>query len=104
MKRLLAALLALVLVACEGVPVRLGSEGPTPAGSDRQLSAQACGFQLLLFIPIVTNNRLERAYRQIRQQALGDYITDVRVTEQWTYALVGTVYCTIVEARVISKT
>ena len=101
-KRLIAAAAAL-LVGCEGMPVKMGSDGPPPAGGGRQLTAQSCGFQLLLFIPIATNSRQYRAYNGILAQAAGDYVTDVQVTEQWYWAGGGTVYCTIIDAKAIRR-
>ena len=91
---------AAILAACNGLPVQLGSEPGVKYESSqpRQISAEACGFQLLLFIPIATNTRALKAYRALRIQAGEDYITDVKVTESWIYAFVGTVYCTGLEA------
>jgi len=106
MKRAIALAVAVLLAACEGNPVRLGSpvEGPPPTGQSREVTAQSCGFQLLYFIPIAINTRVERAYAGIQRQVLGEYVTDVRVTEQWTYAFVGTIYCTTIDARAIRQT
>ena len=64
----------------------------------RSLSASASGFQLLLFIPININDRHERAYQILRGQAGGDYITDIKVQESWSYAFIGTVYKTTISA------
>ncbi len=64
----------------------------------RSLSASASGFQLLLFIPININDRQERAYQILRGQAGNEYITAVKIQESWTYAFVGTVYTTTLEA------
>ncbi len=57
-----------------------------------------CGFQLLLFIPININDRHARAYQRLREKAAADYLTDIRVQESWTYALVGTVYTVRMDA------
>jgi len=94
---------ALLAGACTGTPVRLGSpsDQPLPTGAARDISASACGFQLLLLIPIQTNNRLTRAYRALSAQAAGDYITDVEVQEEWGYRFVGTQYCTHLRAKAI---
>ena len=42
--------------------------------------------------------RMELAYDSLMSQAEGDYVTDIKVREKWTYAFVGTVYCTELEA------
>src|SRR5205823_11702689 len=90
-----AVTLAGLLTACAGTPVALGSraDGPVPTGIERTITAEACGFQLLLFIPISVNSRAARAYQQLQAQAGGDYITNVQVQERWTYGVVGTQYC-----------
>lgn len=89
-----------LLSACTGVPVQLGPAIAVKydATKPRQVSAEACGFQLLLLIPIATNARAERAYAALKAQAGEDYIADLKVTERWTYAFVGTIYCTAMEA------
>ena len=89
-----------ILAACNSVPVQLGPDPNVKyeSAKPRQISAEACGFQLLLFIPIAINTRAVKAYRALQAQAGGDYITDVKVTESWIYAFVGTVYCTGLEA------
>lgn len=96
---------AVFLTACSSGPVALGSrlDGPPPIGKERAISAEACGFQLLLVIPISVNGRAERAYEDLLAQAAGDFIVDVEVAETWTYAAVGTVYCTQLRAKAIHK-
>ncbi len=103
-----AAITALLLAGCSGTRVDLGDRVATPAaaaapgGKTRELDARACGFQLLLLIPINVNDRLERAYQILRGQAGAETITDVRMQETWTYAFVGTVYCTNLKATAIA--
>ncbi len=94
---------AALIVGCAGTPVSLGTRvsGSVPIGPERSITAKACGFQLFLFIPISINSRMERAYRQLEERAAGDFITDVKVQEKWTYGFVGTTYCTILQARAI---
>jgi hypothetical protein len=94
---------AAAIAGCAGAPVQLGTRTstPVPKGSSRDISAEACGTQLLLFIPIRTNSRMLRAYRALEEQAGGDYITDVQVQERWTYIFVGTNYCTALRAKAI---
>lgn len=92
-------------VGCAG---RLVSMGPIDgqnfdATKGRSISASACGFQLFLLIPIRTNSRHERAYQGLVAQARGDYIADIKVQETWTWAFVGTVYCTKLEATAFPK-
>jgi hypothetical protein len=95
---------SLLLAACSGAPIRTGvaNQRIDTANIDyskgRRVSASASGFQLLLLIPISINNRHERAYRELLAQAGSDYVTDIKLNESWTYALVGTVYKTTLEA------
>ena len=99
----LAATTLALLAGCAGTPVQLGSpvSGPLPAGQSRTISAEACGFQLFLFIPIAINGRLAAAYSALEAKAGGDFITDVEVQERWTYGFVGTSYCTELRAKAI---
>lgn len=103
---MLAILAAIVFNAgCAGTPVKVGD----PVGQDfdatkgRSISATASGFQLFLLIPIRTNSRQMRAYQALLAKARGDYITDIKVQESWTYAFVGTVYTTTIKATAYPK-
>jgi hypothetical protein len=100
---LACALSVSLLTACAGTPVALGarSDVPVPQGLARTITARGCGFQLLLLIPVAINNRLERAYQDLMEEAGGDYVTDIEVKERWAYGFVGTSYCTILEAKAI---
>ena len=94
------------LASCEGTPVKLDQpfdasvEQKYDMSKGRTATARACGFQLFLFIPIVTNQRASFAYRNLKTQAGNGYLTDIRVQETWTYAYVGTLYCTIMEGTI----
>ena len=89
-----------ILSACTGVPVQFGPQGDEKydATKPRTVSAQACGFQFLILIPIRINDRAARALAALKQQGGEDYIADIKVQETWTYAVVGTIHCTYVEA------
>ncbi len=56
-----------------------------------------------MFIPISVNDRHDQAYNILKGQANGDYITDIKVTESWTYAFVGTIYTTKMTATAYPK-
>lgn len=89
---------------CAGTPIRFGGTHPnfdsTNVNFDigKEIVAEASGFQLLLFIPIMINDRHERALQRLTEMAGRDYITDIRIEESWTYAFVGTVYTTTIKA------
>ncbi len=91
---LASLLVALACAGCAGKSVALGS-APTASydrTQGRPVSGSASGFQLLLLIPIQINDRHERAYESLLAAAGGDVVTDVRVQESWTYAVIGTIY------------
>ena len=97
-----AFIISMLFVGCAGQPIRVGFLDPSMGTIDftkgRPISADAGGFQLLLFIPISINDRQAVAYGRLQSQAGTDYITDVKIKESWTYALVGTIYTTTIEA------
>jgi len=98
-------LLCAALVACASAPVTFHSmkDQPYDATKGRTVSGSACGFQLLLWFPILTNHRAELAYNELMVKAGPDYVTDVKVRERWIYAFIGTVYCTEIEATAYPK-
>jgi len=102
-RQLAGILTAALLAACAGTPVSLGTRvtGPIPTGEERTITAEACGFQLLLFIPISINSRAQRAYQALEVEAGGDFITNVQVQERWSYGFVGTQYCTGLQAKAV---
>lgn len=102
----LAILAFFILSSCSGVPIKFGNSDQNfnrnsiDFSRGREISATASGFQLFLFIPININDRHERAYQILRAQAGDNYLTNIRITESWTYGLVGTVYSTKLEGTV----
>ena len=98
---LMVAICLGVLSSCSSTPVKINEEidrADIDMTKGRQIRAQAAGFQLFLVIPISVNSRQARAWEQLKQSAGNDYISDVRITERWTYGYVGTAYTTIIEA------
>lgn len=91
---------SLFLSGCAGSPVTLNSFPASDIilSSGRPISAEACGFQLLLFIPININSRLERAFNELQISASNHNIANLNIEESWTYAFIGTVYCTRLNA------
>ncbi|MFT5703568.1 MAG: hypothetical protein ACI9TO_000940 [Rickettsiales bacterium] len=91
-------LACLAFSGCAGTPIQMGNSSKKFDRSKidfengREISANAGGFQLLLFIPIAINSRHERAMQNLKAQAGGDYITDIKIQEYWRYGFVGTVY------------
>ena len=107
--RLLIILIAMILAGCSGTPIQVGT-GTRQQNLEnidfsqgRHLTAEASGFELLWFIPIGINSRHEEAYSRLLAMAGGNYLTDVKIKESWTYALLGTVYTTTLEATAYPK-
>lgn len=102
---LLILLLAMLITGCSSGPVQLHTTKPLDISyqRSRNISSSACGFQLLMFIPIRVNSRFQRAYDQLVTLAAGDPIGEIRVQEFWRYAFIGTSYCTQLVAKVYSK-
>ncbi len=112
MQNFLMPLIVLVifsLIGCAGKPVKVGLSSQQVESADidysqgRSISATASGFQLLLFIPISVNDRHARAYKVLQEKAGNDYISEVKIQESWTYAFVGTIYRTTLEATVYPR-
>ena len=97
-KVILLFVFAVYLTGCSGKPVTFNSVDPKlyadKKSEGRTISGEASGLQLLLFIPVGVNDRHQNAYNALKAQANGDIITDIKVTESWTYAFIGTVYKT----------
>ena len=107
-KRIMAIATIASVAACTGVPAKLAANDPAVSqnvdfNKGRPISARGCGFQLMLFFPIVVNDRLARANNSLASQAHGDYIANIKVTESWKYAFIGTVYCTQLDAMAYPK-
>ena len=60
--------LAVGTLACQSTPVRFDAPAtPRTGAQGRTVSGAACGFQLLLLIPIAVNSRQSRAYAALQQ-------------------------------------
>lgn len=99
-RRLAVVLLALLVSACAGTPASLGPLEPAAYDpSDRiDYSVTECGAQVMIFLPLMTNDRLVRAMELIEKRAGDRYIANVRVRERWTYLVFGEILCTDVVA------
>ncbi|MDD4329883.1 MAG: hypothetical protein PHD79_08000 [Aliarcobacter sp.] len=107
LKFIFLTVFAVYFTGCSGKPVTFNSVDPKlyadKKSEGRTISGEASGFQLLLFIPISINDRHDQAYNVLKGQANGDYITNIKVTESWTYAFVGTIYTTKITATAYPK-
>ncbi|MSQ21518.1 MAG: hypothetical protein EXR39_18755 [Betaproteobacteria bacterium] len=99
-------LLGVSLLGCSGTPVKLAGVTKTDSidrTKGRQISSSASDFQLLLLIPININSRHERAFQDLQRQTGGDQMADIKITESWAYAFVGTMHTTTIEATAYPK-
>jgi hypothetical protein len=104
-KLIFAVALAIGFAACSSPTIRMSAEPPSDIDrtKGRPVSASACGFQLAQLIPLGTNGRQEDAYEELKTQAGGDYIGDVVLTEEWYYGMIGSLYCTKLDAKAYPK-
>jgi hypothetical protein len=102
-----AALCALALVAsaCAGTPAALGPREPAAFDANDRIdySATECGAQVLIFLPLMTNDRVARAMALIEERAGDRYIANVRVRERWAYLVFGEILCSDVVAATYGK-
>ncbi len=95
-------LICFFLTGCAGKPIKFVSSDIHSDKIDfskgRPIHATASGLQLLLFIPININDRHDRACQLLKAMAGNDYISNVKIQEEWTYAFVGTIYKTTISA------
>jgi len=109
LKLIISLTIFAIIAGCSGRPIILSEHNKHIKLEDvdltrgKTVSGSASGFQLLLLIPISINDRHERAFQVVRGQAGSDYITDVKIKDSWTYALVGTVYKTTIEATAFPR-
>ena len=92
--------LAAISLACAGTPASLGPREPAAYDANDRIdySATECGAQVLIFLPLMTNDRVARAMALIEQRAGDRYIANVRLRERWTYLVFGEILCTDVVA------
>jgi len=106
-KMLILMAFCLLVSGCAGKQVKFttpDNQQQYDFSKGKSLTAQSCGFQLLLLIPINVNRRAHQAYESLLEQAGPDaMVTDIKVQEKWFYAFVGTVYCTEMEGTAYPK-
>jgi hypothetical protein len=88
------------LVACTGTPASLGPREPIAFDPNDRVdySATECGAQVLILLPVFTNDRVPRALAEIEARAAGRYIANVRLRERWLWLVFGELLCTDVVA------
>jgi hypothetical protein len=77
---------------------------PYNTSRGRPVSGEACGFQLMAFFPIKVMSRNERAYEQMLEEAGGDVVTDIKMQERWSFAVVGWNACTTITGTAYPRT
>lgn len=107
MRRVLALLSCVgALAACAGTPAALGPREPVAFDPDDRIdyAATECGAQVLILLPVLTNDRVARAMALIEERAAGRYVANVRLRERWIYLVFGEIYCTDVVAATYGLT
>ncbi len=99
------ALLAALSSACAGTPASLGPLEPASYDANDRIdySVTECGAQVLIFLPVMTNDRVPRAMAMIRERAGDRYIANVRLRERWTYLVFGEIFCTDIVAATYGR-
>jgi hypothetical protein len=100
-----SALLALLSSACAGTPTSLGSIEPAVYDPNDRIdyAVTECGAQVLLFFPVMTNDRVTRAMALIEERAGDRYVSSVRLRERWTYLVFGEILCTDIVAATFGR-
>jgi hypothetical protein len=63
------------------------------------VTSRGCGFALLSLFHFRVNDRLDRAWTQLRSRAGRNVIADVSQRESWIYLFVGTLWCSHLTAN-----
>jgi hypothetical protein len=101
MKRLGALALLLGTLGCNTLYVDYPSPDPGTLDLSKRhvVTSRGCGFALLAFIPLGVNDRMDRAWTQLRKRAGRNVITDVEQRETWMYLGAGTLWCSHMTAN-----
>ena len=100
-KFVVTVVLSVSLAACTGGTLRIDpikNVADLDLSKGRKITASASGFQLFTALPTNASSRHARAYQALRDQAYDEAITDITIRESWSYAFIGTVYTTTIEA------
>lgn len=95
----------LLAAGCVSTTTHIDPMSPLPPNKrpGQVVSSRACGFMLLGFLPIRTWSRNWRAYELLKRKARRGVLADVEVRESWSYAFIGTKYCTTMNALVYKE-
>ncbi len=91
----------LFMLGCSSVPKRMGALPDKKYEVIGRGKESAGGFMLLQFIPIMHNNKIERAYEAAVKQCSGDDLINLTISERWFWAYIGNGYRTTIEGDVI---
>ena len=96
-KRFTAALAALSAAACSGPLTTVAPAPPAAYELTKPTQAWACGLLLFGYIPIGVNDRARVAYERARSAIGATGLTDVKISDRWTFVVIGFKLCTKVE-------
>ena len=100
---LLVALLAVVAIGCQSVPVKLETLKPDTYDVVGPAQGSATGIMLFNLIPIGQNERFEGAYQRAIQSKGADALIDIELSERWFWAYVLNGYTTTVKGTAVKK-
>jgi len=86
-------------VGCAGPFVNVAPTPPAGAVITHQGHGEGCGVNLFGVIPILVNDRAERAYKEAVESADATGLTDTKITDRWAWIYVGEKFCTIVQGN-----
>lgn len=104
MTGLMAIVACTLMVGCSSVPFRMGPEPGKQYVVVGKGKADTGGFMLFQFIPIMHNDKIQRAYDAAVKQGGGDALINPVITEHWFWAYIGNGYRTTVEGDVVRYT
>ena len=102
----LTCLITCLLTSCTGQPIKIESvtdQSTIDKTKGREIKASAGSLQLFAFIPIGVNDRQQRAYKALLEEAGNDAIANVTIQETWKYVVIGHTYRTTLHAKAYPK-
>lgn len=64
----------------------------------RKIIGRATSLHLFGIFPLDVNDRQMRAYERLKEDASGDYMTDIKIQDVWKFVVIGIKYNTIMTA------
>lgn len=94
------AILASIGLGCTGTKVQF-ADAPVDKldlSKGHKVTGIASSLQLFPCIPIGVNERQERAYKRLKEDAGEDFVTNIKIKDVWRFVFIGIKYNTIMTA------